>query len=168
MYRWYEDSRICYAYLHDVPGSSFPTVPDHNRYPNSNGWPEWFSRGWTLQETIAPRDEPRRIHRCESLKKDIPEEERSPIEDDRLGTHHESRHPNLAVPRSGSVFEALLPCRSRSSGPPVAIGLSLWEANYYRYKQPVPVVPERMASAVNTSSLSQLSRHAMQLHIRNR
>ena len=46
MYRWYENSRICYAYLHDVTDSSFPTA----------GRPEWFSRGWTLQEMIAPRD----------------------------------------------------------------------------------------------------------------
>ncbi|KIM67997.1 hypothetical protein SCLCIDRAFT_996781 [Scleroderma citrinum Foug A] len=56
MYRWYENSRICYAYLHDVPGSSFPTAVDHTRYHKSEGWPEWFSRGWTLQEMIAPRD----------------------------------------------------------------------------------------------------------------
>jgi len=56
MYRWYENSRICYAYLHDVPGSSFPTMTEGYRYPKSNGWPEWFSRGWTLQEMIAPRD----------------------------------------------------------------------------------------------------------------
>ncbi|KIM61024.1 hypothetical protein SCLCIDRAFT_1216337, partial [Scleroderma citrinum Foug A] len=55
MYRWYENSRICYAYLHDVSGPSFPTAPDP-RYHRSNGWPEWFSRGWTLQEMIAPRD----------------------------------------------------------------------------------------------------------------
>ncbi|KAL4081390.1 heterokaryon incompatibility protein-domain-containing protein [Scleroderma yunnanense] len=55
MYRWYENSKICYAYLHDVPGTSFPTASDDKRYPNSNGWPEWFSRGWTLQEMIAPR-----------------------------------------------------------------------------------------------------------------
>ena len=54
MYRWYENSRVCYVYLHDVPGSSFPTVQDDARYPDSNGWPEWFSRGWTLQEMIAP------------------------------------------------------------------------------------------------------------------
>ncbi|KIM50794.1 hypothetical protein SCLCIDRAFT_758059 [Scleroderma citrinum Foug A] len=27
----------------------------------------------------------------------------------------------------------LLPCRSRPSGPPVAIHLALWESNYYRY-----------------------------------
>ena len=53
MYRWYRNARRCYAYLHDVDGSHFPTKKD---YPKSNGWPEWFSRGWTLQEMIAPRD----------------------------------------------------------------------------------------------------------------
>ena len=56
MYRWYENARICYAYLHDVHGSSFPTARNNERYPNSKGWPEWFSRGWTLQEMIAPSD----------------------------------------------------------------------------------------------------------------
>ena len=56
MYRWYENSRVCYAYLHDVWGSSFPTARDDQRYFNFNGWPEWFSRGWTLQEMIAPKD----------------------------------------------------------------------------------------------------------------
>ena len=55
MYRWYENSRVCYAYLHDVD-LSFPTQRNKSRYPNSYGWPEWFSRGWTLQEMIAPRD----------------------------------------------------------------------------------------------------------------
>ncbi|KAL4063530.1 hypothetical protein V8B97DRAFT_1876750 [Scleroderma yunnanense] len=54
MYRWYQNSTVCYAYLHDVPGLSFPTRNDDERYPNSNGWPEWFLRGWTLQEMIAP------------------------------------------------------------------------------------------------------------------
>jgi len=56
MYRWYENSRVCYAYLHDVCDSSFPTESDKSRYPNFNGWPEWFSRGWTLQEMIAPNN----------------------------------------------------------------------------------------------------------------
>ena len=54
MYRWYENAEVCYAYLHDVPSSSFPTVSDEEKYPGFNGWPEWFSRGWTLQELIAP------------------------------------------------------------------------------------------------------------------
>ena len=54
MYRWYQNARVCYAYLHDVDKSSFPTTKDDQAYPTSNGWPEWFSRGWTLQEMIAP------------------------------------------------------------------------------------------------------------------
>ncbi|KAI6036080.1 hypothetical protein BKA83DRAFT_4459640 [Pisolithus microcarpus] len=41
MYRWYRNSKMCYVYLHDC-------------FTRSNGWPEWFSRGWTLQELIAP------------------------------------------------------------------------------------------------------------------
>ncbi|KAL4071503.1 heterokaryon incompatibility protein-domain-containing protein [Scleroderma yunnanense] len=56
MYRWYENSKICYAYLHDVEDQFFPTRNDSNKFPRSNGWPEWFSRGWTLQELIAPRN----------------------------------------------------------------------------------------------------------------
>ena len=28
MYRWYEKAKICYVYLHDVPGSSLPTARD--------------------------------------------------------------------------------------------------------------------------------------------
>ena len=44
------------AYLHDFPDPLFLTASDDERYPNSNGWPEWFSRGWTLQEMIAPSD----------------------------------------------------------------------------------------------------------------
>ena len=55
MYQWYANARICYAYLHDVDGS-FPTKEDGEKYPKSNGRPEWFSRGWTLQEMIAARN----------------------------------------------------------------------------------------------------------------
>ena len=56
MYRWYANAKMCYAYLHDVDGSSFPTKRDDEKYHQSDGWPEWFSRGWTLQEMIAPRN----------------------------------------------------------------------------------------------------------------
>ena len=45
MYRWYRESVICYAYLADVH------VPDQD-FAKS----EWFERGWTLQELIAPSD----------------------------------------------------------------------------------------------------------------
>ena len=54
MYRWYENAGICYAYLHDTPDPLFPTARNEERYRDFNGWPEWFSRGWTLQELIAP------------------------------------------------------------------------------------------------------------------
>ncbi|KAF8545565.1 HET-domain-containing protein, partial [Imleria badia] len=43
MYRWYHQSDVCYAYLHDV------------RDPSEFIESDWFSRGWTLQELIAPR-----------------------------------------------------------------------------------------------------------------
>ncbi|KAI0530392.1 heterokaryon incompatibility protein-domain-containing protein [Xylaria digitata] len=47
MYRWYERSEVCYAYLSDFP-SDLPltTSLQHSR---------WFTRGWTLQELIAPK-----------------------------------------------------------------------------------------------------------------
>ncbi|KAI6143093.1 heterokaryon incompatibility protein-domain-containing protein [Pisolithus tinctorius] len=56
MYRWYQNARVCYAYLNDVDESTFPTKRDVSKYAKSNGWPEWFVRGWTLQELIAPKE----------------------------------------------------------------------------------------------------------------
>lgn len=56
MYRWYANSSKCYAYLHDVEDASFPMDRDNEKYHRFNGWSEWFSRGWTLQELIAPKD----------------------------------------------------------------------------------------------------------------
>ncbi|OCL11576.1 HET-domain-containing protein, partial [Glonium stellatum] len=48
MFLWYQKAKICYAYLTDVPTGIDP----HNssEFNNSN----WFTRGWTLQELIAP------------------------------------------------------------------------------------------------------------------
>ena len=270
MYRWYENSRVCYAYLHDVPSPFFPTLDNNKKYTKSNGWPEWFSRGWTLQEMIAPRDlrffnrawhsigdkrtlspileyitgvpqdileeglssnrpciaqimswaanrtttrvedrayslmglldvnmpmlygegkkafhrlqleiirtsndqsifawgyngieevrsgsiladDPSFFRGCEkmelmnrdefieSLRHDIPQQELPSIEDDRFGTFPITNRGIQIwlflrpLVGSDSVFQAPLPCRSRPSGPPVAINLALWESNYYRY-----------------------------------
>ncbi|KAI5987986.1 heterokaryon incompatibility protein-domain-containing protein [Pisolithus orientalis] len=55
MYRWYQNAGVCYAYLNDVDESTFPTKRDVGNFPESNGWPEWFVRGWTLQELVAPK-----------------------------------------------------------------------------------------------------------------
>jgi len=49
MYRWYKGARICYAYLSDVPSSDDPSA-ENSKFARSR----WFTRGWTLQELIAP------------------------------------------------------------------------------------------------------------------
>ncbi|KAI1787841.1 hypothetical protein LXA43DRAFT_950792, partial [Ganoderma leucocontextum] len=50
MYLWYRDTVICYAYLADVLSGEDPRAPD-----SSFRRSRWFTRGWTLQELIAPR-----------------------------------------------------------------------------------------------------------------
>lgn len=49
MYRWYSHAAICYAYLTDIPANDNPEAPN-SAFVNSR----WFTRGWTLQELIAP------------------------------------------------------------------------------------------------------------------
>ena len=46
MFRWYSNAEICLAYLSDVANPR-----DIHQFRNS----EWFSRGWTLQELLAPQ-----------------------------------------------------------------------------------------------------------------
>ncbi|KAF9874595.1 het domain protein [Colletotrichum karsti] len=52
MYSYYLLSRICFVYLSDVPPLS--SSPVMNALP-SLARSRWFTRGWTLQELIAPR-----------------------------------------------------------------------------------------------------------------
>ncbi|KAI6019188.1 heterokaryon incompatibility protein-domain-containing protein [Pisolithus marmoratus] len=49
MYKWYANAELCYAYLHDTLGDSW------SKRMGLMAIPKWFSRGWTLQELIAPR-----------------------------------------------------------------------------------------------------------------
>ena len=51
MYRWYHNSTICYAYLNDVDSSQDPTEANSD-FAKSR----WFTRGWTLQELLAPAE----------------------------------------------------------------------------------------------------------------
>jgi len=57
MYRWYRDAARCYVYLSDVTtlkrkaSDTAPECPRESAFRNS----EWFTRGWTLQELLAPR-----------------------------------------------------------------------------------------------------------------
>ncbi|KAL2875711.1 hypothetical protein SGCOL_009022 [Colletotrichum sp. CLE4] len=52
MYSYYLLSRVCFVYLADVPPLS--SSPPMDRLP-SLASSKWFTRGWTLQELIAPR-----------------------------------------------------------------------------------------------------------------
>ena len=49
MYQWYKDARLCYVYLVDVPA-----LDDIESEGSKFSQSRWFSRGWTLQELIAP------------------------------------------------------------------------------------------------------------------
>lgn len=49
MYFWYEEAEICFAYLKDVTASSLADQLPQFRSSR------WFTRGWTLQELLAPR-----------------------------------------------------------------------------------------------------------------
>jgi len=56
MFRWYRNATKCYAYLSDISRPAFDTGEKSHQLP----WElalrksRWFTRGWTLQELIAP------------------------------------------------------------------------------------------------------------------
>jgi hypothetical protein len=56
-FRWYRDAAICYVFLSDV--SATKRKPDSDIFQST--WEpafrdsRWFTRGWTLQELLAPR-----------------------------------------------------------------------------------------------------------------
>jgi len=50
MFRWYKESKVCYAYLGDVPAEGEHLEAPGSKFRNSR----WFTRGWTLQELLAP------------------------------------------------------------------------------------------------------------------
>lgn len=52
MFAWYRSASLCIAYLSDVTQAWGRKGPLEGRPQNS----VWFSRGWTLQELIAPRE----------------------------------------------------------------------------------------------------------------
>jgi hypothetical protein len=56
MFSWYQNATVCYVYLSDI------SITDHDQIDlSSQSWhsdfrtSRWFTRGWTLQELIAPQ-----------------------------------------------------------------------------------------------------------------
>ncbi|KAI6039163.1 hypothetical protein EDC04DRAFT_2687395 [Pisolithus marmoratus] len=56
IYVWYANSDRCYTSLHGIDTKTLFTKPDNKNFTDFKGWPKWFSRGWTLQELMAPED----------------------------------------------------------------------------------------------------------------
>ncbi|KAF2806347.1 HET-domain-containing protein [Mytilinidion resinicola] len=55
MFRWYKNAKRCYVYLSDVSSGAAENNSDgHRRREPAIGKSRWFTRGWTLQELIAP------------------------------------------------------------------------------------------------------------------
>jgi len=57
MFRWYRNSVKCYAYLTDVSVADKGTLPLGSSRPWERDFRQsrWFTRGWTLQELLAPK-----------------------------------------------------------------------------------------------------------------
>ena len=65
MFRWYQNAKICYVYLSDPPDNMIRTPQFHHltigpriRVEAEDDFARcrWFTRGWTLQELLAPVD----------------------------------------------------------------------------------------------------------------
>jgi hypothetical protein len=58
MFRWYGNARVCYAYLDDIDMVNPMQSAQQNeqQFWDKIAKARWFTRGWTLQELIAPRD----------------------------------------------------------------------------------------------------------------
>ncbi|KAF4869066.1 Vegetative incompatibility protein HET-E-1 [Colletotrichum siamense] len=54
MFQWYAQSQICYAYLVDVPTGTTNNESDQDALMERFRESRWFTRGWTLQELLAP------------------------------------------------------------------------------------------------------------------
>jgi hypothetical protein len=56
MFRWYQNADKCYVYLADVKNGSFKDDDELvRRWKPSFRKSRWFTRGWTLQELLAPK-----------------------------------------------------------------------------------------------------------------
>ncbi|KAF2728861.1 HET-domain-containing protein [Polyplosphaeria fusca] len=55
MYHWYQDSNMCFVYLEDGEPLSKDFAQHEKEFRNIISKSRWITRGWTLQELIAPR-----------------------------------------------------------------------------------------------------------------
>ena len=88
MFRWYRNSKKCYVYLTDVstPSDNADVQAYQSTWEAAFRSSKWFTRGWTLQELIAPSvveffsQERKRLGDKKSLEKPIHEITQIPIQ----------------------------------------------------------------------------------------
>src|SRR4051812_28056590 len=56
MFRWYRNANVCYVYLEGVNRIPKDRVDDADAVDDAQfAASRWFTRGWTLQELLAPK-----------------------------------------------------------------------------------------------------------------
>jgi hypothetical protein len=65
MFSWYRKAECCYAYLNDVPARGDHEASTWTRLFKAS---KWFTRGWTLQEMLAPH---KLIFVCDNWREDV-------------------------------------------------------------------------------------------------
>ncbi|KAI0412493.1 HET-domain-containing protein [Xylaria grammica] len=55
MFRWYQNAARCYVYLSDVSVRTQDGQFNHIEWDSAFHNSQWFRRGWTLQELLAPK-----------------------------------------------------------------------------------------------------------------
>jgi NB-ARC domain/Heterokaryon incompatibility protein (HET) len=55
MFRWYQCAEKCYVYLSDVSTKNIEGIDEDSQWEQALCESRWFTRGWTLQELLAPR-----------------------------------------------------------------------------------------------------------------
>ena len=55
MFRWYQRAARCYVYLSDISVATDSVALQQGAWKQTFRQSRWFTRGWTLQELIAPR-----------------------------------------------------------------------------------------------------------------
>lgn len=56
MFRYYKEAQVCYTFLLDVSDNESERHYDGDNKVRAFKQSEWFTRGWTLQELLAPRE----------------------------------------------------------------------------------------------------------------
>ncbi|KAH7073704.1 ankyrin repeat-containing domain protein [Paraphoma chrysanthemicola] len=55
MFKWYQNSERCYVYLTDVATDAARWAQSGSQWEHDFRKSRWFTRGWTLQELLAPK-----------------------------------------------------------------------------------------------------------------